>query len=752
MASFKEFEVSSFVAEDIGTISNGQYFSEAYISYPDPESLSDSLQLDIDMGVIGNDNQPTNVVFFSFDMDYNTLIMEKSPFANYIANTVSLNPDILEDVLSRITFESITIHRVRVDIEGEEEVEVVTGTPGGVDVLDNPVDSDAIFGERWTVQQVPILGNAGYLLATIEEIKMMTADGRYAGYSTFQVNDFHCPDVGQYEYKVEVRLSDLIGEYLADLLEIVATSIGKLEEYHAEALYTCSFDSAWGTFAEFFIEYQLQRYGSLTVTGQDAAGFDRLDLLSMNDASQAPWVCPIVTFLQASQYFATETVSTEAFTEVANALYYELNPKTATPTSISEVITMLQEFITMQLAEYDLGLSLPYSLVGFSAGSSEGAVAARDVGVWTTLDGYAYGNSVDKADTFGSMFDISEGRYSSFKTLTKSEYINRVNRETSKYFAQFPANGSDPVTNIDKYKTAYLTPQKITTAAGTINTNPAGKGNWNSAEYRDAALNIVLSKMDNSSAGLSSTSTDNVGASILEQSGISVRLASDGSTVNPVTSKAYVDVKNFLTKDTNLSTDKTRAPAEKDQTAGTPPPDMSAFAMSIATQMAAAGVSDGNINEIGTMPFDNKYLTHRKIKNYDTSNVGNVTEGDGIGDLMALPQQIKSLFKANSSVARVDWHSMSSDAVASSITSAIFELNYFNIYEVHVLHSYDSSEAGNNLMSNPVWSLLDSDTFYGLEAGKYLCKISKYQNQALGMGSDTLYDIPNTDGYFWLEI
>ena len=174
--------------------------------------------------------------------------------------------------------------------------------------------------------------------------------------------------------------------------------------------------------------------------------------------------------------------------------------------------------------------------------------------------------------------------------------------------------------------------------------------------------------------------------------------------------------------------------------------------MSIATQMAASGISDGNIGDIGTMPFDSKYLTHRKIKNYDTSNVGNVTEVDGIGDLMALPQQIKSLFKANESVARVNWHSMNSDAVASSITSAIFELNYFNIYEVHVLHSYENSETGNNLMANPVWSLLDSDTFYGLGAGKYLCKISKYQNQALGMGSDTLYDIPNTDGYFWLEI
>jgi hypothetical protein len=152
------------------------------------------------------------------------------------------------------------------------------------------------------------------------------------------------------------------------------------------------------------------------------------------------------------------------------------------------------------------------------------------------------------------------------------------------------------------------------------------------------------------------------------------------------------------------------------------------------------------------MAFDAKYSTHRKIKNYDTSVVGNVTEEEGIGSLMALPQQIKSLFKSNSSVARVNWHSMNSDPISSCITSAIFELNYFNIYEVYVMHSYESSETGNNLMANPVWSLLDSDTFYGLGAGKYLCKISKYQNQALGMGSDTLYDIPNTDGYFWLEI
>ena len=751
MASYKEFEISSFLAEDITTISDGQYFSEAYVSYPDYDSFSTTLAGQISPEAVGSDPDTfPNTVFFSFDIDYDNLVREKSPFANYIANTVSFNPDILEDVLSKITLESVTIYRVRVDVEGEEEVEIVTGTPGGVGVLDAGAeqDTDAIFGEQWSIMQNEtdmMLHATGQLKATIEELKMMTADGRYAGYSTFMVNDFNFPDTGEYRYKVKVSFSDLIGVFLADLLAIVATSVGKLEEYYAEALYTCSFDSSYGAFAEFFVEYQLQRYGTLLGTEFGA-------LESVEDASLAPWICPVVTFLQTSQYFATEAVSATAYAEVAAALYYDLIPTTATPTSISEVITVLQEFISTQLETYDLGLSLPAPLTGFSAGASEGAVPALNVNVYTTLSGYAYGNSVDISDTFGSMWDKNEGNYSSYRTITKSEYINRINRETSKYFAEFPANGTDPITNIDKYKTAYLTPQTVTTANGTINTNPNGKGNWNSSEYRNAALNIVLAKMDNSSTGLSSTSTDNVGASILEQSGISVRLASDGSTVNPATSKAYVDVKKLLTKDTNLSTDKTRTPAEKDQTTSKQQISMSTLAMSIASQFAASGISDGNINDIGTMAFDAKYSTHRKIKNYDTSVVGNVTEEEGIGSLMALPQQIKSLFKSNSSVARVNWHSMNSDPISSCITSAIFELNYFNIYEVYVMHSYESSETGNNLMANPVWSLLDSDTFYGLGAGKYLCKISKYQNQALGMGSDTLYDIPNTDGYFWLEI
>ena len=191
-----------------------------------------------------------NTVFFSFDIDYDNLVREKSPFANYIANTVSFNPDILEDVLSKITLESVTIYRVRVDVEGEEEVEIVTGTPGGVGVLDAGAeqDTDAIFGEQWSIMQNEtdmMLHATGQLKATIEELKMMTADGRYAGYSTFMVNDFNFPDTGEYRYKVKVSFSDLIGVFLADLLAIVATSVGKLEEYYAEALYTCSFDSSY---------------------------------------------------------------------------------------------------------------------------------------------------------------------------------------------------------------------------------------------------------------------------------------------------------------------------------------------------------------------------------------------------------------------------------------------------------------------------------------------------------------------------
>ena len=760
MASYNEFVMTSIMEEEVASMSGGQYFSEAYVSYPDSSEFSNTTLTYISPDHVGwSEETLPNIVVFSFDMDYNAMIMEKSPFGTYIANTVILNPDILEDVLSKITIESVTITRKRVDVE-EAAVEIVTGTPGGVGILDPAAeqDTDAILGEQWTVMHNDTsiaLHATGKLFATIEEVQMITADGTYAGYSSFMVNDFQFPDEGEYEYEVKVSFSDLIGEYLASLLEVVASSVGKLEEYFAEALYTCSFDSTWGAFAEFFVEYQLQRYGTLDVAEQNADGSwpeSSLALESMEDASLAPWICPVVTFLQASQYFSIEAVSTAAFTEVANALYYDLNPNTATPTSISEVITVLQEFIYLQLETYDLGSSLPVHLAGFSAGASEGEVAAATVNVYATLDGHAYGNSADISNTYGSLWDKNEGNYSSYRTITRSEYINRINRETSKYFADFPANGSDPITNINKYKTAYLTPQTITTANGAVNTNPNGKGNWNPSEYRNAALNIVLAKMDLSSAGFSSTSTENVGASILEQSGISVRLASDGSTVNPMASKAYVDVKKLLTKDTNLSTDKTRTPAEKDQTTSKQQISMSTLAMSIASQFAASGISDGNINDIGTMAFDAKYSTHRKIKNYDTSVVGNVTEEEGIGSLMALPQQIKSLFKSNSSVARVNWHSMNSDPISSCITSAIFELNYFNIYEVYVMHSYESSETGNNLMANPVWSLLDSDTFYGLGAGKYLCKISKYQNQALGMGSDTLYDIPNTDGYFWLEI
>jgi len=739
--------IDESVLDDLGEFTEGGYFSEAYVSYPDYNSIDSTTldQLDPDVGY-KEENLP-NIVFFSFDMDYNTMITEKSPFASYIQSTVSLNPDILGDVLSKITLESVTITRKRVDVD-EDDVEIVVGTPGGTGILE-PEDEqnpDAIFGEKWTTMQndaAMALHNTGTLLATIEEVQMLTVDGRYAGYSTFMVNDFDFPDEGQYEYEVKVSFSDLIGEYLADILAIVAASIGKLEEYQAEALYTCSFDSAWGAFAEFFVDYQLQRYASISAGG----AFDDTE-----SASQAPWVCPVVTFLQASQYFSTEAVSTAAYAEVANSLYYDLSPLTATPTSILEVINMLQEFIDMQVSEYGLNLSIAELAEGYSAGASEGWPVEVILNVYGTLAGYAYGNSVAISNNYGSMWDMSEGRYSSYRTITKSEYINRINRETSKYFAEFPENGADPITNIDKYKTAYLTPQTITTAGVTLNTNPKGMGNWNSSDYRNAALNIVLAKMDKSSAAANGASTDNVGASVLERSGISVRLASDGSKVNPVTSKAYVDVKSLLTKDTKLSTDKTRTPAEKDQQHVSKNINVSAFAMAIASQLMASGISDGNINDIGTKPFDVKYLTHRKIKNYDTSTVGNVTEEEGIGDLMALPQQIKSLFKANKSVARVNWHSMNADAISSCITSAIFELNYFNVYAVYVLESYEASEEGSPLMLNPVWSLLDSDTFYGLGAGKYLCKISKYQNQALGMGSNTLYDIPNTDGYFWLEV
>lgn len=123
----------------------------------------------------------------------------------------------------------------------------------------------------------------------------------------------------------------------------------------------------------------------------------------------------------------------------------------------------------------------------------------------------------------------------------------------------------------------------------------------------------------------------------------------------------------------------------------------------------------------------------------------------------ALPNQLKSLLlsSAGSSEVRVDWFGEENPSLEDPENFTVFDLTYANISKVEILTGYAKNSENSNIMKLPRWEKLERESFNRLAQNGnefILGRLSKYENNTLGIGPTKNLNLPIYDEYFIIDL
>ena len=117
-----------------------------------------------------------------------------------------------------------------------------------------------------------------------------------------------------------------------------------------------------------------------------------------------------------------------------------------------------------------------------------------------------------------------------------------------------------------------------------------------------------------------------------------------------------------------------------------------------------------------------------------------------------VPNQIRSLMLGQSDGVVNKWSDTDIDLIKDVDTSEYYRYNYDMISQVEVFTGYTTNSKGVSLMMSPKWTLLKSKHLNNIKRKNVLlCRIRKYTNQILGVGTSDGIDIKSFDEYFLIS-
>ena len=288
---------------------------------------------------------------FIFGADYRRIIREKSPYGYLV-----LSPwvDIVNGLLKCTTILDLTIFRIdpkqlangetvsNILCEGES-IKLIPGLGMSVGTTESTTSHYVVSNQR---KQFPIRGvystplitalepftpsrtgaeETESLLGTLQEVVLYYASDAAIplAYRHFSVADYEIAlskGKGEYQYGLTMQIEDNIHKCLLRKLKQLRKMLSVIKEYYQEATKPCNYNGRTNSFFKHFIEFVL--------TGD---GPNR-------------WRDAIAAYVDiAKTFFFKEYPTIVEIRELIEDLLYKLNPHTASPDSILEVIKLFSD-------------------------------------------------------------------------------------------------------------------------------------------------------------------------------------------------------------------------------------------------------------------------------------------------------------------------------------------------------------------------------------------------------------------------
>ena len=305
---------------------------------------------------------------FVFGVDYMRVIREKSYYGHLLATPWV---DIINELLSATSIHNMSIFRIdsekvaasetasKILCEGES-IKLIPGLGLNVGTTEaesahhvvhntrkrfpiGGVNTTSILTAGRRVIDTELVDTPKVVIGTMREVSIYYASDLSIplAFRHFNIADLEIAlsnGRGVYQYGLTLQIADNIHKYLLRKLKTLRKMVEVLKGYYAEAVKHCNYNSYTESFYQHFIELMLDEPDRPTAAENS---------LLLQPPGAKRWNDPIAAFVDIAKiFFFREYPTLAEIKELINNLLHKLNPFTASPDSILEVVRMFDEALT----------------------------------------------------------------------------------------------------------------------------------------------------------------------------------------------------------------------------------------------------------------------------------------------------------------------------------------------------------------------------------------------------------------------
>ena len=396
------------------------------------------------------------------------------------------------------------------------------------------------------------------------------------------------------------------------------------------------------------------------------------------------------------------------------------------------------------------------------------------VGASSTYYGYEYLSSGKKLSTKAGKTNVVPINYSPSRFVNSTEFLDRAELETEKYYVTDTANNADsfsstlipkaggqslnPNDSLESTKYTFLTPSLIKMAQIKLKQKVTGEGEKKQISivansYDDKTffdnLNVDISQLDFDGYNdmVSKIVSYNNNNKILSKKDVSTNKSTDmlikdffGDASVVVTATKMAKSKNFNIRKVDSEKESSATTVKKDLLK-MPKQKESLFMFSVA---ADAYLDYGNDSMALYDINDQKSAVANPEFSVDMSKTQIAK------NIKVLPNQTKSLMfnVLDSDVIKKTNLGNTSDALKSAKNFGAYYMNYKNLVIIEYLTGYELDQDGNPNPKKEIWKEL---TLARLSNGKIqntLCRMKRYELKSFNIKKTNLLELPIYDKYF----
>jgi len=647
--------------------------------------------IEIDTGFLGENvevlvTSPFSEMFYSVDKNENVngnflfdpknLIIDNMPIASKM---FSVNPQEFNNLFNSMNIGTAEIFRVEMKngkqiLNDRDNVVVSTHNSKGSKfkskskfVFENgmkanvTVDELPEFNESMTILDANNLSkqdlSEGSEAGSIEEIEI----GNNPRFISFTDKKLGKEEMGEYSHGIRITITNEFDQYVLNKIRRLSMAVSTVNGYYMGAVYGNKFN----------------KFGR--VLTKHAETLER----AFNNDNETPWIGPVDDFQAAALLISTSGIDSATTSRA-------LNPRTATSSSILDVMEKMNQLINDIKEYYDISETEN----NFSKTSAKSSANSKKK---HTIE-HVFSEEMSSSEINLVGLDYFNKESSSIMRISKKDYFARATAEKNKFFKFSPKGlGSKEMSDLNSSMYSYFTPLSI------------------------------------ESGGVSTGLTLDLNETIVETIDKIEPEPIDSSSTSPLTGdkkrRGHFRTKNkrkmFNRRMNRLGIIMSR-PIKREQKPKKfidakeivgPTSDFIGFEKDFSPSIEE--IDEINLKE------NNKILSAIDINKKDKSNFkislktfSNVPPD--LDKIKNMPLQLKALFLRNDKSTNFNFED--SDPFADPKTQRAAEINFTKIRKVEILNGFGS---GRGLLSlkDPKWEILTKERFDSLE-GNVLCRLS----------------------------